>query len=97
MPRLRLVGDTERNPDVLAFPIDRVRRVSRHGDDAGSRLREPTPQRTRSESIAQVEQAMTDVQRNLDELVDLLAPLPFDRFARLRRDGDGDWDRPRAA
>lgn len=95
MPRLRLVGDSERIPDVLPFPIDRARRVSRHGEEAGSRLREPTPQRTRSESIEQVEKAMTDVQKNLDELADLLAPLPFDRFARLRRD-DG-YDRPRAA
>ena len=95
MPRLRLVGDSERNPDVLKFPMDRVRRVSRHGDEAGSRLREPTPQRTRSESIEQVEKAMTDVQRNLDDLADLLAPLPFDRFARLRKDGE--YDRPWAA
>lgn len=96
MPRLRLVGDGERNPDVIPFPVDRVKRVSRLGDSAGQRLHEPRPERTRSESIRQVEQAMNEVQKNLDELADLLAPLPFDHFARLRRDDDRD-DRPRAA
>lgn len=95
MPRLRLVGNTERNPDVIPFPVDRVRRVVRPGDGAGERIREPRPSRTPSESVQQVEQAMTEVQKNLDELVDLLAPLPFDRFARLR--GGEDYDRPRAA
>ncbi len=95
MPRLRLVGDSERNPDVLPFPMDRVRRVSRHGEGAGARLREPTPIRARSESIEQVERAVGDVQKNVDELVDLLAPLPFDRFARER--GGQDFDRPWAA
>lgn len=95
MPRLRLVGDSERNPDVLPFPMDRVRRVSRHGDEAGSRLREPTPVRTKLGSVEQVERAMADVQRNVDELVDLLAPLSFDRFARQHRAPDS--DRPWAA
>ena len=95
MPRLRLVGETERNPDVIPFPVDRVRRISRPGEGAGERIREARPSRTPSESIRQVEQAMTEVQKNVDELVDLLAPLPFDRFARLRRGED--FDRPRAA
>lgn len=96
MPRLRLVDDRDRVPEPIPFPIDRVRRVSRHGDDAGERLRETRPTRGKSESIRQVEEAMTEVQKNLDELADLLAPLPFDRFARLRRE-DEDPDRPRAA
>jgi hypothetical protein len=95
MPRLRLVGETERNPDVIPFPVDRVRRGVRPGDGAGDRIREAQPARPRPESIQHVEQAMTEVQKNLDELVDLLAPLPFDRFARLRRGED--FDRPRAA
>lgn len=90
MPSLRLVGDSERNPDVIPFPTDRIRRVSRPGDGAGARLREPRPERASSESIRQVERAMEEVEKNVDELVDLLAPLPFDRFARLRRDGDYD-------
>lgn len=95
MPRLRLVGDTERNPDVIPFPMDRVRRVSRRGEDSGTRTRAASGGSARTDAVRQVEEAMTEVQKNLDELADLLAPLPFDRFARLR--GDDDDDRPRAA
>ena len=73
MPRLRLVGDTGRNSDVIPFPSDRVRRGTRPGDSA--RLVEPTPSRGRTESIRQVEKAMTDVQQNLDELAGPARPL----------------------
>ena len=96
MPRLRLVDDRDRNRDVIPFPTDHLRRVSRHGDDAAGRVHEVRPTRAKADSIRQVEQAMTDVQKNLDELADLLAPLPFDHFARQRRE-DRDDDRPWAA